>query len=44
MEDTLDTWCADKGITFKYRAPYTEEQNGGAKRSGRTLMERLRSI
>jgi hypothetical protein len=29
--DTLQTWCADKGITFKCRAPYTEEQNSGAK-------------
>ena len=43
-EDTLQTWCADKGITFECRAPYTEEQNGGVKRSGRTLMERSRAI
>ena len=31
MEDILRTWCIDKGITFKYQAPYTEEQNGGVK-------------
>jgi len=44
MEDTLDMWCVDKGITFKCRAPYTEEQNGGAEWSGWTLMEWLRSM
>jgi hypothetical protein len=32
--DTLQIWCADEGITFECRAPYIEEQNGGAKRSG----------
>jgi len=42
--DTLNTWCVDEGITFKCRAPYIEEQNGGAKRSGRTLMDRLRAM
>ena len=43
-EDTLQTWCADEGITFECRAPYTKEQNGGAERSGRTLMEQSRAI
>ena len=43
-EDTLQIWCGDEGITFKCRAPYTEEQNGGAKRSRRTLIVRLRAI
>ena len=37
-------WCADEGITFECRAPYTEEQNGAAEHSGRTLMERSRSM
>ena len=37
-------WCADKGITFKCRAPYTKEQNSRVERSGRTLMERSRAI
>ena len=40
----MQIWCADEGITFKCRAPYTEEQNGGAERSGRTLMERSRAM
>ena len=44
MENALEIQCADKGITFKYRAPYTEEQNGEAEQSGRTLMEQLRVI
>ena len=44
MGDSLDTWCIDKGITFKCQAPYTKEQNGGVERSGRTLIEQLRSI
>jgi len=39
IEETLDTWCADKGITFKCQALYTKEQNGGAEQSGQTLME-----
>ena len=42
--DTLQIWCADEGITFECRAPYTEEQNGAAERSGRTLMERSRAM
>ena len=42
--DTLQIWCADEGITFECRAPYTEEQNGVVERSGRTLMERSRAI
>ena len=40
----MQIWCADEGITFECRAPYTEEQNGGAERSGRTLMERSRAM
>ena len=34
MGDTLHTWYIDKGITFKCRALYTKEQNGGVEQSG----------
>ena len=44
MENTLKIWYADKGITFKYQAPYTKEQNGGAEQSRWTLIEQLKAI
>jgi hypothetical protein len=36
--------CNDLGIVYEERAPYTDEQNGGAERAGAMLIARARAL
>jgi hypothetical protein len=42
--DSAQAYCHRKGIRLQIRAPHTEEQNGSAKRSGKNLIIRSRSM
>ena len=37
-------FCAEKGITHNFSAPYTPQQNGVVERRNRTLVESARSM
>jgi hypothetical protein len=39
-----DAWTASLGITTNTSAPYTQDQNGAAERSGRVILERARAM
>jgi hypothetical protein len=43
-EESARHYCLEQGIKIQLRAPHVEEQNGGAERSGRTLIARSRSM
>jgi len=43
-DDSARAYCAQEGIRLQIRAPYVEEQNGAAERSGKSLIERARCL
>ena len=44
INDTLKTWCAQKGVDINMTAPYSPSQNGVAERMNRTLVELVRTM
>jgi transposase InsO family protein len=44
INDTLKTWCAQKGVDINMTAPYSPSQNGVAERMNRTLVELARTM
>ncbi|KAJ9519672.1 hypothetical protein QJQ45_013302 [Haematococcus lacustris] len=44
VNQQMQQYCSDKGITHQHSAPYSPEQNGAAERLNRTIMEKTRSI
>jgi transposase InsO family protein len=40
----MSCWCAERGITHQFTAPYTSTQNGRVERLHRTLMNKARSM
>jgi hypothetical protein len=43
-DDSARGYCQQEGIKFQIRAPYVKEQNGSAERSGKSLIDRSRSM
>lgn len=44
LNESLITWCRDKGIVIQITAPYLPSQNGVAERMNRTLVEIARAM
>ena len=44
INNDLETWCHEKGMTIQKTAPYSPSQNGVAERMNRTLVELARSM
>ena len=43
-DDSARGYCQQEGIKFQIRAPHVKEQNGSAERSGKSLIDRSRSM
>ena len=43
-DDSARAYCYQEGIKFQIRAPHVKEQNGSAERSGKSLIDRSRSM
>jgi hypothetical protein len=43
-DDSAQAYCHQEGIKFQIRAPHVKEQNGAAERSGKSLIDRSRSM
>ena len=39
----VNEWLIKESITFKHSSPYSQEQNGVSKRTGRTIMDVIRT-
>ena len=43
-DNSARAYCQQEGIRFQIRAPHVQEQNGSAERSGKSLIDRSRSM
>jgi hypothetical protein len=43
-DDSARAYCHQEGIEFQIRAPHVKQQNGSAERSGKSLIDRSRSV
>ena len=43
-DDSVRAYCNQEGIKFQLRSPHTKEQNGSAEQSGKSVIDKARSM